>query len=109
MVANFKFQYFFTYIRQKPMLQLIGWLTIGLVFFGFISYTQWKQHLNDDKALVISKDDQINRFVRLYENECKKNEKISSDYLDYVIEVKRCNDSIFKDNRDFLKELQKTK
>ncbi len=103
MTQNFK--YFFTFISKSPAVRLAGFTTIGFLFFGWISYCFWKQHLLDD---VDIKNESKQKDIRIIEAE-KARQQIAVDYLNYVKQTTRRNDSIALDNQRFIEELKRRK
>lgn len=104
---NDNFQSFFTFIGKNAQTRLVGWTTATILFLGVVVYSQWNQHLQDDKKILDSKNAEIDRLIKSGNYKDERYNQLSTDYLDYIKTVTQRNDSIAADNQRFLNELKK--
>lgn len=108
-VENNKFQWFFTFIGKNAQTRLIGFTTGAIILLSIIAYSQWKQHLNDDLEAKKSLKEEISRLTESIQYKEEKYNELSADFIDYVKGVTQRNDSIARDNQNFLNELRQKK
>jgi len=108
-VENDKFQWFFTFIGKNAQTRLIGFTTGAIILLLIIAYSQWKQHLNDDLEAKKALKEEIQRLTESVRYKDEKYNELSADFINYVKGVTQRNDSIARDNQNFLNELRQKK
>ncbi|WP_298220801.1 hypothetical protein [Flavobacterium sp.] len=105
-IENNRFQWFFTFIGKSAQTRLIGFTTATIIFLSLIAYSQWKQHLSDDKETIKNLKEEISRLTKSVQYKDEKYNELSVDFINYVKDVTKRNDSIAEDNQKFLNELR---
>lgn len=108
-VKENRFQWFFTFISKNAQTRLVGFTTALIIVLVMVAYFQWKQHLTDDIEVKKAFKEEISRLTKSIQYKDEKYNELADDYINYVKIVTQRNDSIAKENQEFINELRRAK